>query len=242
MLSITEVFPPKLKSDEKRQMLTLQQVSKYNHGLINSKLLLPGGLFSLIDMHRLTKGTQSWTNQCHAVLASPGTVLAKVNMVPCMSLSSNTSAWYSMVCYPWNQHSCSVHFWWTCIGWSNCGQSRCIAFSLWNEFACMIVNTVLLWVPALSRVCSYGMPILCWLLLHRQHFELFLCIWGCGMPVFCWLLFYRQHFGLNFVFRGSVMMPTGANFSVCAWWHGSMWLDVQIGIDFSFYVFVCEWT
>ena len=55
-LSITEVYPPKLKSDEKRQALTLQRVDEYNQCIQDSKLLLPDGPFSLIDMHRLTSG------------------------------------------------------------------------------------------------------------------------------------------------------------------------------------------
>ena len=55
-LSITEVYPPKLKSDEKRQALTLQRVDEYNQCIQDSHLLLPDGPFSLIDMHKLTKG------------------------------------------------------------------------------------------------------------------------------------------------------------------------------------------
>lgn len=58
-LSITEVFPPKLKSDEKKEMLTLQRVNDYNQCIQDSKILMPDGPFSLIDMHHLTEGNES---------------------------------------------------------------------------------------------------------------------------------------------------------------------------------------
>lgn len=56
LLSITEVYPAKLKSEEKRQALTLQRVDEYNQCIQDSQVLLPDGPFSLIDMHHLTKG------------------------------------------------------------------------------------------------------------------------------------------------------------------------------------------
>ena len=55
-LSITEVFPPKLKTDEKKQALTLQRVDEYNQCILDSHMLLPAGPFSLVDMHHLTRG------------------------------------------------------------------------------------------------------------------------------------------------------------------------------------------
>ena len=58
-LSITEVFPPKLKSDEKKEMLTPQRVNEYNQCIQDSKILMPDGPFSLIDMHHLTEGNES---------------------------------------------------------------------------------------------------------------------------------------------------------------------------------------
>ena len=57
LLSITEVYPAKLKSEEKRQALTLQRVDEYNQCIQDSHILLPHGPFSLIDMHQLTKGS-----------------------------------------------------------------------------------------------------------------------------------------------------------------------------------------
>lgn len=55
-LSITEVFPPKLKTDEKKQALTLQRVDEYNQCILDSHMLLPAGPFGLVDMHHLTRG------------------------------------------------------------------------------------------------------------------------------------------------------------------------------------------
>lgn len=55
-LSITEVYPAKLKTEEKRQALTLRRVDEYNQCIQGSRILLPDGPFSLIDMHRLTQG------------------------------------------------------------------------------------------------------------------------------------------------------------------------------------------
>lgn len=55
-LSITEVYPAKLKSEEKRQALTLRRVDEYNQCIQDSHTLLPEGPFSLIDMHHLTQG------------------------------------------------------------------------------------------------------------------------------------------------------------------------------------------
>ncbi|KAL3149930.1 hypothetical protein ABBQ38_013293 [Trebouxia sp. C0009 RCD-2024] len=55
-LSITEVYPAKLRSEEKRQALTLQRVDEYNQCIQDSHTLLPAGPFSLIDMHHLTQG------------------------------------------------------------------------------------------------------------------------------------------------------------------------------------------
>ena len=55
-LSITEVYPAKLKSEEKRQALTLPRVDEYNQCIQDSHTLMPEGPFSLIDMHHLTQG------------------------------------------------------------------------------------------------------------------------------------------------------------------------------------------
>lgn len=61
LLSITEVYPAKLKSEEKRQALTLQRVDEYNQCIHDSHVLLPDGPFSLIDMHHLTKGRLNYS-------------------------------------------------------------------------------------------------------------------------------------------------------------------------------------
>lgn len=55
-LSISEVYPPKLKTDEKRERLTLQNVDKYNKQIQSGHMLQPDGPFDLIDMHHLTQG------------------------------------------------------------------------------------------------------------------------------------------------------------------------------------------
>ena len=55
-LSISEVYPPKLKTEEKRQALTLQNVDKYNQRIKDSHMIQPDGPFDLIDMHHLTQG------------------------------------------------------------------------------------------------------------------------------------------------------------------------------------------
>ena len=55
-LSISEVYPPKLKTEEKRQALTLQNVDKYNQCIQDSHMIQPDGPFDLIDMHHLTQG------------------------------------------------------------------------------------------------------------------------------------------------------------------------------------------
>lgn len=56
MFSITEVYPPRLKTDEKRQHLTLALVDAYNEIIGDSGILAPAGPVFLIDVHRLTKG------------------------------------------------------------------------------------------------------------------------------------------------------------------------------------------
>ena len=68
-LSITEVFPPKLKTDEKKQALTLQHVDEYNQCILDSHMLMPAGPFGLIDMHHLTRGMRSAALRCMPALA-----------------------------------------------------------------------------------------------------------------------------------------------------------------------------
>ncbi len=68
-LSITEVFPPKLKTDEKKQALTLQRVDEYNQCILDSHMLLPAGPFGLVDMHHLTRGMRSAALRCTSALA-----------------------------------------------------------------------------------------------------------------------------------------------------------------------------
>ena len=55
-LSISEVYPPKLKTKEKQERLTLQNVDKYNQRIQSSRMIQPDGPFDLIDMHHLTQG------------------------------------------------------------------------------------------------------------------------------------------------------------------------------------------
>ena len=68
-LSITEVFPPKLKTDEKKQALTLQRVDEYNQCILDSHMLLPAGPFGLVDMHHLTRGIRCPDLHCTPALA-----------------------------------------------------------------------------------------------------------------------------------------------------------------------------
>lgn len=69
-LSITEVFPPKLKTDEKKQALTLQRVDEYNQCILDSHMLMPAGPFGLVDMHSLTKGMRCAALRCMPAVAS----------------------------------------------------------------------------------------------------------------------------------------------------------------------------
>ncbi len=54
--SISEVYPPKLKTEEKRMHLTYDNVDKYNEAISRSGLLVPKGPCYLIDLHHLTQG------------------------------------------------------------------------------------------------------------------------------------------------------------------------------------------
>ncbi|CAL8470181.1 g9723 [Coccomyxa elongata] len=54
--SISEVFPPKLKTEEKRKHLTYQNVDFYNEAIQESGLLVPDGALYLVDLHHLTQG------------------------------------------------------------------------------------------------------------------------------------------------------------------------------------------
>ena len=54
--SISEVFPPKLKTEEKRKHLTYQNVDLYNEAIQKAGLLVPDGALYLVDLHHLTQG------------------------------------------------------------------------------------------------------------------------------------------------------------------------------------------
>lgn len=54
--SLTEVYPPKLRSEEKRQRMTYANVDAYNSALAASGLLVPHGPMYLLDVHHLTQG------------------------------------------------------------------------------------------------------------------------------------------------------------------------------------------
>jgi hypothetical protein len=54
--SISEVYPPKLKTDEKRLHLTYDNVDWYNEAIQQSGLLVPQGPLYLVDLHHLTQG------------------------------------------------------------------------------------------------------------------------------------------------------------------------------------------
>ena len=59
--SISEVYPPKLKTEDKRLHLTLPNVDKYNNVINESGILVPDGSLYLIDLHHLTQGERA----CH---------------------------------------------------------------------------------------------------------------------------------------------------------------------------------
>lgn len=54
--SISEVYPPKLKTEEKRVHLTPANVDAYNLAMAKSGVLSPSGPFHLVDIHSLTRG------------------------------------------------------------------------------------------------------------------------------------------------------------------------------------------
>ena len=54
--SMSEVYPPKLKTEAKREHLTPARVDAYNSAIANSAVLSPDGPFHLIDIHSLTQG------------------------------------------------------------------------------------------------------------------------------------------------------------------------------------------
>ena len=54
--SMSEVYPPKLKTEDKREHLTPARVDAYNSAIANSAVLSPDGPFHLIDIHSLTQG------------------------------------------------------------------------------------------------------------------------------------------------------------------------------------------
>ena len=56
LFSISEVYPPKLKTEEKRLHLTLDNVDLYNRGIQEAGLLVPDGALYLVDLHHLTQG------------------------------------------------------------------------------------------------------------------------------------------------------------------------------------------
>ena len=56
LCSITEVFPPKLRAEDKRQKMTLRNVDAYNRAVADSNLLVPNGPMYLLDIHHLTQG------------------------------------------------------------------------------------------------------------------------------------------------------------------------------------------
>ncbi|KAK9825359.1 hypothetical protein WJX81_003344 [Elliptochloris bilobata] len=54
--SISEVYPPKLKTEDKREHLTPARVDAYNLAIANNDVLYPSGPFHMLDIHRLTQG------------------------------------------------------------------------------------------------------------------------------------------------------------------------------------------
>ena len=64
IFSISEVFPPKLKTEEKRVHLTPANVDAYNHAMAKSGVLSPSGPFHLVDIHSLTRGMAAFSCVC----------------------------------------------------------------------------------------------------------------------------------------------------------------------------------
>lgn len=92
-LSISEVNPPKLKTEEKRERLTLRNVDEYNQQIQSSHMLQPDGPFDLIDMHQLTQG---WYLMCSASAEIQCTWLA-VGLADTASCCSHVSLTYAHV-------------------------------------------------------------------------------------------------------------------------------------------------
>jgi len=68
--SISEVYPPKLKTEEKRQHLTPAGVDAYNLAIATRAVLAPAGPLHLVDIHGLTHGARALAVPPQAVLRS----------------------------------------------------------------------------------------------------------------------------------------------------------------------------
>ena len=66
--SISEVYPPKLKTEEKRLHLTLEAVDLYNRAIQDAGLLVPEGALYLVDLHHLTQGKPLLPLRCVLLL------------------------------------------------------------------------------------------------------------------------------------------------------------------------------
>ena len=74
--SISEVYPPKLKTEEKRLHLTLENVDLYNRAIQEAGLLVPEGALYLVDLHHLTSGGQPWALSAPQISLSDAKALA----------------------------------------------------------------------------------------------------------------------------------------------------------------------
>lgn len=64
LFSISEVYPPKLKTEEKRVHLTPANVDAYNLAMAKSGVFSPSGPFHLVDIHSLTRGMAAFSCEC----------------------------------------------------------------------------------------------------------------------------------------------------------------------------------
>lgn len=95
--SISEVYPPKLKTEDKREHLTPARVDAYNYAIANSAVLSPDGPFHLIDIHSLTRGAlpSCTAPACPAWCSGVSMLLATLFMHPmgCKHLACSRHAY-----------------------------------------------------------------------------------------------------------------------------------------------------
>ena len=92
-------------------MLTLPQVGKYNQALIASKLLSPDGPFSLLDVHRLTKGMLHHMVVGHCAAANMNSDMIAAIKQQAWAVFQYRGSRYDMIVYTLIfAYLCDMHF------------------------------------------------------------------------------------------------------------------------------------